>query len=126
MMQRFDTLQRWRWELLAIMAVTIALFALAVALNSSLGALLVALLAIIGVALVVSRSFAVAPSAAARPAPRAANVEAMPLHSLVTAEGEVIEARLVPLDQPAGHRFLLTPSGYLLLDAQGRVIYTLK
>lgn len=47
------------------------------------------------------------------------------LTSVMTADGETHTARVVPLEQRAGHQLLMTIDGYLVIDNSGRVIYRL-
>ncbi len=47
------------------------------------------------------------------------------LTSVITADGETHTARVVPLEQRAGHQLLLTIDGYLVIDNSGRVIHKL-
>jgi hypothetical protein len=68
----------------------------------------------------------------ARATPHAAHAQprpaggAVPRPLLLTlADGEVLVAREVDLGQPGEHRLLLTRKGYMLVNAEGEVIYRL-
>lgn len=46
------------------------------------------------------------------------------LTSVVAPDGDVHTARVVPLEHNVGHQLLLTSTGYLVTNADGRVIHS--
>lgn len=125
LMTRFWTTSQRAWGWLAALAIALVAVMLAAIALTPAAALVVALaLLLVGAAAV-----AVETRAARRATPAAAgraySVEPMALQEVLTPEGRLLPGRVVPLDQPTPHQFVLTAEGYVLADSEGFVVYRL-
>jgi hypothetical protein len=105
--------------LLAALVAMCALVAVSYLLGGLLPALLVALA--LAVSLLARAALTLRPHRAA-PAP----YEPRPQLDVALEDGSVLQAIVAPVAQEDGRRLVLTARGYLLLDADGRVIYRLN
>lgn len=104
---------------LALLAALAALAALALALGAVAAVTLVALVALVTLTpLLVGRRAARYRAQAARPA-------ATGQIAVALDDGALHQAIVVPVEQSDGRRLVLTAAGYMLLDAEGQVIYRL-
>ncbi|MGQ9927243.1 MAG: hypothetical protein ACUVS4_10270 [Chloroflexaceae bacterium] len=106
---------------LAAIAVVILLFAVS---PTAVASVLSTLILLAAVALRVVMTASAAPRAP-RAQMRAGATEVTPPLLLTLADGETLVAREVDSGQPGDHRLLLTRKGYVLVNAEGEVIYRL-
>lgn len=125
-MSAYGTVAARHWvQLVALGLVLVVAIVVILAVVLPTAALVLALvLAATGVAFVTQRTMAVARSAArtmaGSPAP---DTTPQPSLRLELPDGEVVSARPVPLPQESEHTLLLTRDGYVVVNAEGRIIY---
>jgi len=118
------TTERGRaWALVLAALLVLALFVAMLALLPLAALVLLAGTAVSGAALLFQRATAARPSA--RPARPVPDAPAGPLLVVVDADGEAVSARAVSVAGQSEHTLALTRDGYVLLDADGRVIHAL-
>ncbi len=128
-MTRFSHIDRKSLMTAYVLAAIAVLTILTVIGQALVGVFLVLVASIMAALFYRSMSLAtVAPSEArATTNPRMWNYdpnEPVLLTSVVASDGELHTARVVPLEHNAGHQLLLTSKGYLVTDADGRVIHS--
>lgn len=125
-MTRFLTIQRSNWTIFYAVIAVLAIIVLLV--NAYyLAASLLFLVAATTFALlyrIEQHASTHARSQFVRPRPYIPNAnEPVVLEDLVTADGQVLAARVVPVANMTSDRLLLTAAGYVVVDKTGREVY---